>query len=327
MSDNSRTDLAGAAVGGQGVPRSGPRLLQVALVLLAAVMFVLAMPGLSHAAVSVSRAELSGDRLRIEGTAAPNRTITVDGVAMGSSDGGGQFRIERTGFTPPADCTVDVNDGSATAATARLSGCTVSSPPPPSQVALSSLTLSQTNVVGGNSVTGTVTLTAAAPAGGFVVSLSSSNPTIASVPASITVAAGATSANFTASTTAVNDTQSATITATGGGVSRSVTLTVVPQSADQRGSISLSRGCVGPCGGGTVTSQPAGVNCTFTPTTTSGACNNVFFPIGTQVRLEARPDANSQFQGWEFEVSCPDAPKVTIQAGVAHICRPVFNRR
>jgi hypothetical protein len=326
MSSDGRTDPRRAwAYGRLSIRR--PQPLKMALSVVAALLLLLAMPGVSYAAVSVSRAEISGDRLRIEGTAAANRTITVDGVAMGTSDGGGQFRIERTGFTAPADCTVDVNDGSAAAATARLSGCTVTSPPPPSQVALSSLTLSQTNVIGGNSVTGTVTLSAAAPSGGFAVTLSSSNPTIASVPPSVTVTAGATSASFTVSTTAVNDTRSATITATGGGVSRSVTLTVVPQSPEQRGSISLARGCVGPCGGGTVTSQPAGVNCTFTPTTTSGACNNVFFPVGTQVRLEARADANSQFQGWEFEVSCRDAPNVTIQAGVAHICRPVFNAR
>jgi hypothetical protein len=326
MSSDGRTDPRRAwAYGRLSIRR--PQPLKMALSVVAALLLLLAMPGVSYAAVSVSRAEISGDRLRIEGTAAATRTITVDGVAMGTSDGGGQFRIERTGFTAPADCTVDVNDGSAAAATARLSGCTVTSPPPPSQVALSSLTLSQTNVIGGNSVTGTVTLSAAAPSGGFAVTLSSSNPTIASVPPSVTVTAGATSASFTVSTTAVNDTRSATITATGGGVSRSVTLTVVPQSPEQRGSISLARGCVGPCGGGTVTSQPAGVNCTFTPTTTSGACNNVFFPVGTQVRLEARADANSQFQGWEFEVSCRDAPNVTIQAGVAHICRPVFNAR
>jgi hypothetical protein len=326
MSSDGRTDPRRAwAYGRLSIRR--PQPLKMALSVVAALLLLLAMPGVSYAAVSVSRAEISGDRLRIEGTAAANRTITVDGFAMGTSDGGGQFRIERTGFTAPADCTVDVNDGSAAAATARLSGCTVTSPPPPSQVALSSLTLSQTNVIGGNSVTGTVTLSAAAPSGGFAVTLSSSNPTIASVPPSVTVTAGATSASFTVSTTAVNDTRSATITATGGGVSRSVTLTVVPQSPEQRGSISLARGCVGPCGGGTVTSQPAGVNCTFTPTTTSGACNNVFFPVGTQVRLEARADANSQFQGWEFEVSCRDAPNVTIQAGVAHICRPVFNAR
>jgi hypothetical protein len=80
------------------------------------------------ATVTVSRAELNGSRLRIEGRAAANRTITVDGVAMGASDGSGSFRVERDGFVPPPDCTVDVNDGSATATSARLSGCTVTAP-------------------------------------------------------------------------------------------------------------------------------------------------------------------------------------------------------
>lgn len=109
--------------------RSG--LLRSAFVLVAGVLLALAVPGVGHATVSVSRAELKDGNLRIEGTAAPNRTITVDGVAMGSSGGDGRFRVERAGFTAPADCTVDVNDGSATATTATLSGCTVGSPPPP----------------------------------------------------------------------------------------------------------------------------------------------------------------------------------------------------
>lgn len=109
--------------------RSG--LMRAALVLLAALLVVLGVPGVGYAAVSVSRAEVNGGNLRIEGTAAPNRTITVDGAAMGTSDGAGRFRVERAGFTAPADCTVDVNDGSATAVTATLAGCTPGSPPPP----------------------------------------------------------------------------------------------------------------------------------------------------------------------------------------------------
>jgi hypothetical protein len=92
---------------------------------------VLAATSIAQAAVSISRAELSGTQLRIEGQAAPNRTITVDGVAMGTSDAGGRFRIERSGFSAPADCTVDVNDGSASPTSARLSGCTQSSTPSP----------------------------------------------------------------------------------------------------------------------------------------------------------------------------------------------------
>jgi len=89
------------------------------------------VPRVAHATVVVSRAEVNGDRLRIEGNAAPGRAIMVDGVAMGTSDGGGAFRIERSGYTPPADCTVDVDDGSTTPATARLSGCTVATSPTP----------------------------------------------------------------------------------------------------------------------------------------------------------------------------------------------------
>ncbi|GIV09313.1 MAG: hypothetical protein KatS3mg019_1404 [Fimbriimonadales bacterium] len=98
----------------------------------------------------------------------------------------------------------------------------------PTQPSLNALTLNPTSVVGGNSVTGTVTLTAAAPAGGFVVNLSSSNTSIASVPSSVTVPAGATSANFTVSTSAVSSSTSVTITAAANGVSRTATLTVNP---------------------------------------------------------------------------------------------------
>ena len=96
----------------------------LALVSLAALVSVgLAAP--AAAAVGVAKVEFSGGRLRIEGSAVANRPITVDGVQMATSDGSGQFRIDRSGFTAPADCTVDVNDGSATATNVRLPGCTV----------------------------------------------------------------------------------------------------------------------------------------------------------------------------------------------------------
>src|SRR5215216_3866856 len=74
-------------------------------------------------AVAVQRAELNNGQLCLEGTATANRDLTVDGVVMGRSASDGRFRIERSPFTPPADCTVDVNDGSPTAAVARLAGC------------------------------------------------------------------------------------------------------------------------------------------------------------------------------------------------------------
>src|SRR5206468_9380633 len=65
----------------------------------------------------------------------------------------------------------------------------------PAAASLSAVSVNPTNVVGGNGATGTATLTSAAPTGGLLVTLSSSNAA-ATVPVSVTVAAGATSASF-----------------------------------------------------------------------------------------------------------------------------------
>jgi hypothetical protein len=84
-------------------------------------------------------------------------------------------------------------------------------------------------VVGGSSAQGIITLTGAAPSGGAIVALSSSNAAIASVPASITIAGGATSATFTIATQTVTASSSVTISAAYGGVSKTATLTVTAQ--------------------------------------------------------------------------------------------------
>jgi hypothetical protein len=83
----------------------------------------------------------------------------------------------------------------------------------PASVSLSSLALNPTSVTGGNSSTGTVTLSEPAPAGGAQVVLSSSNTTAATVPSSVTVAAAATGASFTVSTSVVAASTTVTISA------------------------------------------------------------------------------------------------------------------
>jgi hypothetical protein len=98
----------------------------------------------------------------------------------------------------------------------------------PASVALSSLSLNPTSVTGGNSSTGTVTLSAAAPSGGAIVALSSNNTATARVPPSVTVTAGATSATFTVSTSAVTASTTVTISAAYSGVTRSASLSVTP---------------------------------------------------------------------------------------------------
>jgi hypothetical protein len=90
---------------------------------------------------------------------------------------------------------------------------------------LSSVSLAPTSVVGGSSATGTVTLTAAAPAGGLAVALADDSAAV-TVPAGVTVAAGQTSATFTATTSTVTAQTTATITVTAGGASRTAGLTV-----------------------------------------------------------------------------------------------------
>lgn len=100
----------------------------------------------------------------------------------------------------------------------------------PAEASLSALSVSPTSVVGGNTAQGTVTLTGAAPSGGAVVSLSSANPAVATVPASVAVPAGATSASLTINTTAVSANTSVNLTATYNSLNRSATLTVTSAS-------------------------------------------------------------------------------------------------
>lgn len=92
---------------------------------------------------------------------------------------------------------------------------------------LISLTIDPTSVARGSSATGTVTLSAKAPAAGRTVSLSS-NVLFATVPASVTIPAGQTSATFTINTDAGGSTGPALITAKLGTASLSTVLTVTP---------------------------------------------------------------------------------------------------
>ena len=88
-----------------------------------------------------------------------------------------------------------------------------------------SLTLNPATVTSGTPSTGTVTLNAAAPSGGTVVTLTSSNTAAATVPASVTVSAGSTSATFTVTTLTVTTSTTVNVTASYSGSSQSATLT------------------------------------------------------------------------------------------------------
>jgi len=140
-------------------------------------------------------------------------SVTVPAGATTAS-----FTITTSAVTSTQTVTI-----SATYGTTQSAALTVSAP---TSLTLSSLTLNPTSVGGGNSSTGTVTLTAAAPSGGAVVALSSGNTSVATVPSSITVPAGNTSANFTVSTQRVFSNTNVVISATYAGTTKNATLTV-----------------------------------------------------------------------------------------------------
>src|SRR5712691_4259564 len=95
---------------------------------------------------------------------------------------------------------------------------------------LTSLTLNPTTVVGGNSSQGTVTLSGSAPSGGAMVSLSSNNTSVATVPSSVTVQSGNSTANFTVNTSPVGATTSVNISGSFSGVTKTAALTVQSSS-------------------------------------------------------------------------------------------------
>jgi hypothetical protein len=127
-------------------------------------------------------------------------------------------------ITTAAVSTMSVGNITATYSGVNKSASLTVNPPAPT--ALSSLTLKPSTVVGGASATGTVTLTKAAPAGGIVVNLASSNSARAKVPATVVIPAGAISQVFI-TTTATKQKGNVSITASYAGVNKSATLTVV----------------------------------------------------------------------------------------------------
>lgn len=92
---------------------------------------------------------------------------------------------------------------------------------------LSAITLAPASLKGGKKATGTITLSGITQVA-RTVTLSSSVPSVGTVPSSVVVKAGASSAKFTVSTKKVKKKRAVTITAALAGVTRTATLSVKP---------------------------------------------------------------------------------------------------
>jgi hypothetical protein len=98
----------------------------------------------------------------------------------------------------------------------------------PEASVLGSLDANPATVVGGEASSGTAVLSTPAPQGGAVISLSSSHPAVASVPATTTAPSNSFTASFTITTFAVTSSTTVTITGHYNGSTRTATLTVTP---------------------------------------------------------------------------------------------------
>jgi hypothetical protein len=123
---------------------------------------------------------------------------------------------------------------------------TPSSPTPPDPptnpptLTVSAVSVAANPVLAGNATTGQVTVDGAAPSGGQPVDLQSSNPSRVSVPASVVVAPGQTSASFPVATT-VGAPLTATLTGSIGASNASTQLNVVDTASVT--SLKLARQC------------------------------------------------------------------------------------
>jgi trimeric autotransporter adhesin len=206
----------------------------------------------------------------VQGTVTLNAAAPGGGVAVGLSSSNAAVASVPSSVTVAAGASsasitvTSLAPGSATI-TASSGGSSRSAPlTVTSGVALASIKLSTASVVGGDPVTGTVTLTAAAPAGGAAVALTGSDPV--TVPPTVTVAAGESSATFTVATRAVGGSTSVTITASYGGGSA-----FVPLAVTRTAEATASFGVTGPHETDTCEMGNNGtiVNCTFNGTTSA----------------------------------------------------------
>jgi len=161
-------------------------------------------------------------------------------VTVRQGESSAEFTVT-TSATPQSANTVITVAGSTVSKTATL---TVAS------AQLSALSKQVSQVIGGQTATFTLLATSKVGAGGLLVNLSSSNPAALTVPASVTIPANASSANFAVSTASVAAQTTVNVTATAGNVTKTEPLLLMPE-----GLTAFDLSPVSVTGGGTVTGR------------------------------------------------------------------------
>ncbi|MCW3054467.1 MAG: repeat domain protein [Chthonomonadales bacterium] len=144
-------------------------------------------------------------------------------VATGAASVSTHFDVPSTAELGLADLVVVANGIASIPITITVSTTT--------GLTLTSLSVAPSSVIGGQTATGTVTLSDNAPTGGAVVTLGSNNSGVATGPVTVTVAAGSASANFTINTNPVSADTIVVLSATLNGVTQTANLTVLAPAA------------------------------------------------------------------------------------------------
>jgi hypothetical protein len=219
----------------------------------------------------------------------------VGAIAMlnGQAPAGGavvDFSSDSPSAMPPALATIPAGDSSVSISiptnqvaantvaniSATWNGTTVQSPltiTPQGQPA--SIALSPASVTGQAGSFATVTMATAATTD-QIFQVSSSNPAAAGVPNSVLIPAGSTHGGITINTAQVSTQTLVTISVSGGGVTRSATLTLNPAVASTTMSLAIT---AGGRSGETVVSNPAGLS------VATGTTRSAQFAPGTVITL------------------------------------------
>jgi hypothetical protein len=190
-------------------------------------------------ALTVALSAVSVSPTTVTGGSAASGTVTLSAAAPA---GGISVELWTTGTVAFVPTTVTIPAGSRTGTftvttvngtstsdtiTAFYKGATKTAKITVKALLVSSVSVSPTTVTGGNTATGTVSMTVAAPAGGVSVDLWTTGA-VAFVPVNITIPAGSTTGTFTVTTNGTSSPLQDTITAFYYGVSKTVKITVAP---------------------------------------------------------------------------------------------------
>ncbi|HTP36092.1 MAG TPA: hypothetical protein VMJ75_28145 [Candidatus Acidoferrales bacterium] len=210
-------------------------------------------------------------------------------------------------------------------------------------IAVTGLQCTASSLASNASTTCTVTLNKAATTGGVTVSLGNSVPTLLTVPASLSITQGSTSATFTATAGSITSAQTASLTASLNGTTASTSISLVAAAGVTVSSLQCTASSLSsnsatfckitltqaaPAGGATVTIADSAPTLLVAPTTwnVSAGSTTATFSVGTQnittsqtATLTASLNGSSQSATISL-VASPTATTVTaLQCGAASL--------